>query len=114
MRRNRVGPEGRGGAAPPLGDPSRDRTLADRFVFTASGPKAFDCGMSESRAARLAGVLHIELDAAARLVPQRRRPFHSRSPKKCAVCSGAFIPTAPHQLTCNGCRARALLQEASA
>jgi len=78
-------------------------------VFTTSGAKALASFVSQSRASLLAGVLGIEREAAARVVPER--PFHARRSKNCRTCYGTFVPAAPHQLRCDPCRVRALLGE---
>jgi hypothetical protein len=67
----------------------------------------------QSRAASIAGILDIPREAASRLVPKRRRPWNARGPKQCRSCTATFVPQAPNQLRCDGCRVRLLLGRAT-
>jgi len=63
----------------------------------------------KSRAASLSGILGVERDVAARLVPESA--WTARQPRQCRICSGAFTPAAPHQMRCDPCRVRRLLHQ---
>lgn len=68
----------------------------------------------DSRQARLAAALGISEDAAAQILSKSRpvRQYHARHRKKCRVCGGDFLPSAPAQLRCDACRVFNLLGRA--